>query len=147
VFGIALAVVLRRVRRHTTAALVLAAAVAVVVVDTRTLKETTPLSWLPGADALPPAVQLAGAARRTAASCTCRTGGGETLYMMWALHHRHPIMNGYTAIMPRFGPMVRSLPSPMALQALTDAGVTHVLVHPRAMLGWGAGMVRRIAGT
>lgn len=146
VLGIAFAAVLRRVRRRAIAAVLAGGTAALVVLDTRTLHESTPLTWLPGPRDLPPAVELA---TRTNA------GGGllhlpyghwasETLYMMWALHHRHPIMNGYTAIMPRFGPLVRSFPSPATQQALAEIGVTHVLLHPRAMTGFGEPMVRRI---
>jgi hypothetical protein len=144
VFGIALAVVLRRVRRPTTAALVTFAAVAIVLVDNRALRESTPLSWLPGPDDVPPAVKVATLGDGGLLHLPYGQWASETVYMMWALHHRHPIMNGYTAIMPRFGPLVRSFPSSAALQALADIGVTHVLLHPPAQVGWGAQMVQRI---
>jgi hypothetical protein len=138
--------VLRRVRRRAIAALLAGAAAAVVVVDTRTLHESTPLTWLPGPRDLPPAVELAARSSPGGGLLHLPYGhwGSEVLYMMWALHHRHPLVNGYTAIMPRFGPVMRSFPAPATQQALAEIGVTHVLLHPRAQTGFGAPMVQRI---
>jgi hypothetical protein len=148
VLGIALATVLRRVRRRRVAAAVVAVAVLLVIVDTRTLRESTPLTWLPRD--VPPAVELAARSTPNGGLLHLPYGhwSSETLYMIWALHHRHPIMNGFTAIMPRFGPLVRSFPQPVTLRALAEIGVTHVLLHPRAMIGgFGARMVQQIRET
>jgi len=61
--------------------------------------------------------------------------------MMWALHHDRPLMNGYTAIMPRFVSILGEFPSAASRQALADAGVTDVLVHTDRMP---AGSLQRI---
>jgi hypothetical protein len=135
--GIALASVLRRIGRGLPAAIVTSLAVLAVVGDTRVLKEGAPLTWLPGARDLPQS--LAFAVQKDPRGGLLHLPYGhwahETLYMMWGLHHDRPLMNGYTAVMPRFGPIIRQLPSPEARRALGAAGVTHVLVHTSGRLG------------
>lgn len=133
--GIAFASVLRRVRPGAPAALVTAVAALAVVVDTRTLHEPTPLTWLPRAADLPPALTLATQADPRGGLLHLPYGqwAKETLYMTWALHHRRPLLNGYTAVMPRFGPIVRTLPEPRAQHALVEAGITQVIVHESLM--------------
>jgi hypothetical protein len=149
VLGIALAAMRRRLRGRAARVALVASAVALVLADTRTLHESTPLTWLPAEQDVPPAVVQAARGPRSDGLLHIPYGhwASDTLYMMWAIHHRHPLMNGYTAIMPRFGPVVRQLPTPASLRALADAGVTHVLVHPRGTIGWGATMVQRIRET
>jgi hypothetical protein len=61
--------------------------------------------------------------------------GIETVYMMWGLLHDRPIMNGYTALMPRFLPLISQLPSAAARQALAEAGVSTVLLHTSLITG------------
>ncbi len=144
--GIALATILRRIRRRRHAMVVVALAAAAVVVDTRTLKEPTPLTWLPTAADIPAALALA--ARLDPRGGLLQIPYGhwdhEVLYMMWGLHHDRPLMNGYTGIMPRFGPIVRDFPSPASRRALADAGVTHVLIDTRTMHGLNAPWFQRI---
>jgi hypothetical protein len=136
VFGIALARVLRRVRGRG-AIVVATLAAAAVVVDTRTFHDRTPLTWLPRADAIPPAVLMAARSGGSGALLHIPYGSWsyETVYMMWGLVHGRPLMNGYTAVMPRFRPIADRLPSPFARRALADAGVTHVLIHTNVALG------------
>ena len=135
--GIALASILRRVRRGLPAALLAGLVAVAVVVDTRVLKEPAPLSWLPGKADLPPALALAVQTDPHGGLLHLPYGhwASETIYMMWALHHDRPLMNGYTAVMPRFGPIIRELPSAEARRALADAGVTHVLIHTKGRIG------------
>lgn len=134
VLGICLAMACRRLRRPT-ARLVVAASLVAVCVDTRTFHERSPLTWLPSADQLPPAVALAARTDPTGGllHLPCGRWSDETLDMMWALHHDRPLMNGYTAVMPRFLGILGTFPGRPALQALADAGVTDVLVHTDRM--------------
>ncbi len=132
VVGIAVAIVLRRVQSRAVAGAVLALALTAVVADTRTLLAPLPLTWLPERDALPPGVKFAvEVSRQTGAVLHIPYGhwATETIYMMWGLLHDRPIMNGYTAVMPRFRALVDELPSAAARQALAEAGVTTVLLH------------------
>jgi hypothetical protein len=137
VFGIALAIVLRRVRGRVGAGTVLALALAAIAVDTRTLRETGALTWLPTRDTLPPGVRFATLNGRAGAMLHIPYGqwGLETVYMMWGLAHDRPIMNGYTAVMPRFAPLISQLPAAAARQALAEAGVTTVLLHTSLING------------
>ncbi len=132
VFGIALAIVLRRVRDGLPAVAAAAIALATIVADTRALRDTTALTWLPDRDSLPPAVRLAaqtGPPGSAMLHVPYGPWGLETVYMMWQLAHDRPIMNGYTAIMPRFMPLISQLPSLAARQALTEAGVRTLVIH------------------
>lgn len=141
VFGIALALVLRRVRDGLPTAAVSALALAAVVADTRVLRDTTALTWLPDRDSLPAAVRFAALTGRPGTAMLhvpYGSWGLETVYMMWQLVHDRPIMNGYTAIMPRFMALVDELPSVAARQALTEAGVTTLVIHTNFASGLAA---------
>jgi hypothetical protein len=58
--------------------------------------------------------------------------------MYYSLVHRHPILNGYSGFLPRnYGLLTLALGNvperpDIALQALTESGATHVLVHEQA---------------
>jgi hypothetical protein len=140
VFGIALAILLRRVRSRLSSAIVVGVALAAVVVDTRTLRETGALTWLPDRDALPPGVRFATISKQQGAMLHIPYGQWslETVYMMWGLVHERPIMNGYTAVMPRFAPLIMQLPSAASRQVLAEAGVTTVLLHTSLIKGLAA---------
>jgi hypothetical protein len=53
-------------------------------------------------------------------------------------------MNGYTALMPRFMPLINELPSVTARQALAEAGVTTLVIHTN--LPGGLAMARILQG-
>jgi hypothetical protein len=59
---------------------------------------------------------------------------GNSGYMLNAIHHRHPIVNGYSGFVPRdfeqIAQSLRTFPSDEALETLHKLGVTHVVVHP-----------------
>jgi len=145
VLGIALAMVLLRVGR-IAAVLLLVANVVAVCVDSRTFHEASPLTWLPAANDLPPAIALAARSDPHGGLLHLPYGrwSNETLDMMWALHHDRPLMNGYTAVMPRFTAILGTFPALAARQALADAGVTDVIVHTDRMP---AASLRRIEET
>jgi hypothetical protein len=140
VFGIALASVLRRVRAGGPTTAVCALALAAIVADTRTLRETGALTWLPTGESLPPGLRFATINRNAGAMLHIPYGqwGLETVYMMWGLTHDRPIMNGYTALMPRFAPLISELPTAAARQALAEAGVTTVVLHTSLIKGGAA---------
>jgi hypothetical protein len=54
-------------------------------------------------------------------------------YMLNSTRHWKPLVNGYSAFIPppyfRFLEVLASFPSPQAVHALREAGVTHVVVH------------------
>jgi hypothetical protein len=54
----------------------------------------------------------------------------DVRYMLNGLSHGRRLMNGYSGLIPRFGDVVGRLPDDMAWQALRDAEVSYVLVHP-----------------
>ena len=60
-------------------------------------------------------------------------------YMVNSTRHWHPILNGYSGFRPasyeRSYEAIRSFPSDESLLALLKLGVTHVVVHQRAMNG------------
>jgi hypothetical protein len=139
VLGIAFASILRRVRHDLMAAFVVLIAISVIVLDTRTMYEPLPVTTLPTRDDLPDALKAAIAVDPTGGLLHLPYGRWpeEVRYMMWALQHERPIMNGYTGVMPRFSAIVRKLPGAEARDALVDAGITHVLVHLPAMAATG----------
>jgi hypothetical protein len=146
VAGIALAIVLRRVRSGLATGIVLALAMSAIVVDTRTFRGTIALTWLPERDSLPPGVHFATEVmQQKGAMLHIPYGqwGTETVYMMWGLLHDRPIMNGYTAVMPRFVQLIHELPSAASRQALAEAGVTTVLFHTNLIKGLGAQTILR----
>jgi hypothetical protein len=63
-----------------------------------------------------------------------RTFFGNSGYMLNAIIHRHPIVNGYSGFVPRdfeaTAQSLRTFPSPPSLETLHKLGVTHVVVHP-----------------
>lgn len=63
-----------------------------------------------------------------------RTFFGNSGYMLNAIRHRHPIVNGYSGFVPRdfeaTAQSLRTFPSPPSLETLHTLGVTHVVVHP-----------------
>ena len=141
VVGIALAIVLRRVRAGLPSLGVVALALAAVVVDTRTFRDTGALTWLPDREALPPGVRFAAEVARQPGAVLHLPYGQwalETVYMMWGLEHDRPIMNGYTAVMPRFLMYISQLPSLTVRQGLAEAGVSTVLLHTSLIKGGAA---------
>jgi hypothetical protein len=57
----------------------------------------------------------------------------NSIYMVYATYHRHPILNGYSGFAPTgFGALAEvmfSFPEARALEAMRKLGVTHVVVH------------------
>jgi hypothetical protein len=56
--------------------------------------------------------------------------GDDVRYMVYALSHRRALANGYSGTLPRFPDVFGRFPEDVAVQALEDAGVRYVLVHP-----------------
>jgi hypothetical protein len=75
-------------------------------------------------------------------------------YMLFATRHWHPMLNGYSGIIPAsyaaHYDAVRSFPDARAIDALRAIGVTHVVVHTRDLADWTdsktAAAVRHAAG-
>jgi hypothetical protein len=132
VAGIATAIVLRRLppaggRAVAGAVLALAAADARVGTSRPVEAFTIPPAWAKGY------AWLAGTLPDTAiVEIPYGYWERDARMMVYALSHRRRIMNGYSAVMPRFSDVVNRLPDPVAWQALQEAGVQYVLAHPAA---------------
>lgn len=61
-------------------------------------------------------------------------------YMVYATHHWKPLVNGFSGYLPDLYTRLRDaccwpVPNPVQLETLRDRGVTHVLLHNRALSG------------
>ena len=56
--------------------------------------------------------------------------GGDAHYMVYALQHRRRLMNGYSAVLPRFPDLVGRVPNEVGWRGLRAAGVQYVVAHP-----------------
>jgi hypothetical protein len=130
VAGIALAVVHRRLPSWAASA-VSAVVLVLALVDARlgdarpTYDTTVPAEWARGY------AWLRGTVPDTAV-LEMPYGGfmGDARFMVYALSHGRRLMNGYSAVMPRFLDIVAHLPEDDALRTLDAAGVRFVVIHP-----------------
>jgi hypothetical protein len=128
--GVALAVVLARIRRGWARALLALVVAALVVVESRVAHEPMPVAAMP--EARRPDPDLAWLATTPEDTAILAWPGfgvdGAPDHMLAALHHRRPLMNGYSGFVVGF-PILTQFPSEGALATLADAGVRYVIVY------------------
>jgi hypothetical protein len=131
--GIAITAIVRRLPPRAglvVCGLVIVAAAADARLTMRpTLSATTPPEWRAGY------AWLAAKPPETAVlELPYGSFGGDARYQLHALGHRRRLMNGYSAMNPRFTDVLRTLPGEPGMRMLADAGVGYVLVHPSLMV-------------
>ena len=128
--GIALARLLRGLG-STAAGVVVAAVVALVLLDGRCLREGSPLTHMMTPAEVPEHYRWLATTPADTAVLELPYGfwDKETRYMVASLHHGRRLMNGYSALNPRFPEWTERFPDPPSLEALADAGIGYVMVH------------------
>ncbi len=146
VAGIAMAGILRPVRRPAVATAICLGLAAVVLVDNRTFREEMPLRRIETpADQAPVYRWLTTTPADTAVvELPYGRWRDESLYLLRALYHRRRIMNGYSAVMPRVTEALYTVPDPLGIQLLQDAGIRYVIAHTDLMNVFDRGMLTRL---
>jgi hypothetical protein len=131
VAGIALAMVLGRIKTRRVAAWVVGGLALVIIADTRALLGAIPVTTLPGPDDIPAVYRWLGTRPRDTAILELPQGNWttEAQYTYFSLYHGWRLMNGFSAVMPRYDDALGDFPDPLSLRTLQDAGVSYVLVH------------------
>jgi hypothetical protein len=135
--GVATAVLLRRLRSRLGQAALVLGLLAVVVVDTRTLRAPLPLTRLPPPAEVPAVYAWLASTAPDAAVLELPYGlyGGDALAMYYSLYHRRPVVNGFSGTGVSFVEAFANFPDEVSLRALEDAGVRYVITHPDALPG------------
>jgi hypothetical protein len=134
--GCATAVLLQSIRHRWTSGVAVAALIALVLVDARTLRTPQPLTRIGSPEDVPRVYRwLADSTPPETAVLVLPYGDWsiDALAMFHSLYHRRRIMNGYSAVLPRFPEALNGFPSPTAMRALQDAGVRYVIVQAGGM--------------
>jgi hypothetical protein len=132
--GCATVVLLQSIRRRWTSVVAVVALLALVMVDARTLRAPQPLSRIGSPEDVPRVYRwLADSTPPETAVLVMPYGDVfvDVLAMFRSLYHHRRIMNGYSAVLPRFSEALNRFPSATALRALQDAGVRYVIVQPK----------------
>ena len=128
--GIAVARLLRPLRRPQ-AGVVLVGLVALILLDGRLLREGSPLNHMMTPAEVPEHYRWLATTPIDTAVLELPYGfwDKETRYMVASLHHGRRLMNGYSALNPRYGEWIERFPDAPSLDALADAGISYVMVH------------------
>ena len=130
VAGIAIARILRPLGRAQAAAVV-AALVALVLLDGRLLREGVALTRMMTPANVPEHYRWLATTPPDTAILELPYGAWdkETRYMVASLYHGRRLMNGYSAIIPRYVELIERFPDAPTLASLADAGIAYVFVH------------------
>jgi hypothetical protein len=114
---------------------------AVILVDSRTLEEPMPLTRLIPPSEVPPVYRWLATTPEDTAVLELPYGGWGTdaRYMVLSLYHGRRMMNGYTALMPRFLQALGGFPDEVSIHTLQDAGVRYVIAHGRDLVATRSG--------
>jgi len=134
--GIAIAVTLRRVRSQAASLALALLFGSIIVLDAR-IWEPMPLTHLSPPSEVPAVYRWLATTPEGAAVLEYPLAffGGNSVYMFYSLYHGHPLLNGYSGIIPRFDDALNGFPDDVSLRTLQDAGISYVIVHTDRLRG------------
>lgn len=133
--GIGVAVLLRRLRSRLGQGTLVLGLLAVILVDTRTLRAPAPLTRLPTPAEVPAVYAWLASTPPDTAVLELPYGmfGADALAMYYSLYHRRAVMNGFSGTPVTYVEAFANFPDEVSLRALQDAGVRYVIAHAEAL--------------